>query len=60
MATTVVAARVPEDHARALREIARLRRTWMSGVLAQLVVEQVAPLASTDAGAEHDEAGLDG
>ena len=41
--TEVLSTRVPAPYVRSLRRIAELRRMSMSGVLAQLVVEQVAP-----------------
>lgn len=43
--TTVVATRVPSEYARSLRQIAELRKSTVSDVVARIIVEQVAPSA---------------
>jgi hypothetical protein len=58
MATVVVAARIPPEYLRSLQRIAELRRSTPSGVLAQLIIEQIEPEPDvTNAGITHEQSG---
>jgi hypothetical protein len=59
--STLFSTRLHDDYARSVRQLAELRRTSVSDVLARLVVEQIAPMPADPAiRTTDDELDLDG